>query len=522
MNESVNQGTVPLENAGRRHRRGHREKGALTQPPWSRLQNPLPPIEVLSLDQVETIRLASLRLLAEVGMEMHDPWARDVMKAAGCDVDHGTMRVRLDPAFVEEQIAKAPSEFTLRARNPQHDLVMGGNNVNIGSVIGPPYCSDLDQGRRNGSTQDVRNFVRLLQSLNTIHYVYGTPFEAMDRPPEIRHLQGYINGIELTDKVWGSWMLGRFRAVDAINMACMVFDTDRNGLKERPALMANINTNSPLVLDAAMTHGARAFAECGQAVIVTPFTLSGAMAPATIAGALVGQNAEAIAAITLLQTVQPGMPCVYGSFTSNVDMRTGAPAFGTPEYAKAAFASGQLARLQGLPWRSSNACAANVEDVQAAYESEMSIWATVMSHCNLMIHGGGWLEGGLTASFEKLILDAEMLQVMTSMLRPIEVSEATLGLEAFREVGPGGHFFGAADTLNRYEDAFYAPLVTDWSNYENWRDRGSLTATQRANGIWKKMLKDYEPPPLDPDLLQDLQAYAARREAEIASGVGVE
>jgi trimethylamine--corrinoid protein Co-methyltransferase len=522
VSETINQAPLLRENSGRRQRRGQREKGALIQAPWSHLQNPLPPVEVLSLDQVENIRLTSLRLLAEVGMEMHDPWAREMLRAAGCDVDHGTMRVRFDPSFVEQQVAKAPSQFGLRARNPQRNLTLGGNHVNFGSVIGPPYCSDLDRGRRNGSTQDVRDFVRLLQSLNTIHYVYGTPFEAMDIAPGVRHLQGYINGIELTDKVWGSWMLGRFRAEDAINMACMLFETDRDGLQKDPALIGNINTNSPLVLDAAMTHGARAFAECGQVVIVTPFTLSGAMAPATIAGALVGQNAEALAVITLLQTYQPGMPCVYGSFTSNVDMRTGAPAFGTPEYAKAAFASGQLARLQGLPWRSSNACASNVEDAQATYESEMSIWSTVMSHCNLMIHGGGWLEGGLTASFEKLILDAEMLQMMTSMLRPIEVSEATLGLNTYKEVGPGGHFFGAADTLSRYADAFYAPIVTDWSNFENWRDRGSMTAAQRANGIWKKMLKEYEAPEINPDLLRDLKAYAARRESEISSGIGID
>lgn len=522
MNAAVEPLIEKPEPTGRRGRRGPRIKGAITQMPWTPLRNPVAPIEVLSLDHVETIRLTSLKLLAEVGMEMHDPWAREVLKAAGCTVDEGQRRVRFDPSFVEQQVAKAPSEFTLRSRNPQRNLTLGGNIINFGSVIGPPYCSDLDRGRRTGSTEDVRDYVRLLQSLNTIHYLYGTPFEAMDLPPEVRHLQGYLNSIELTDKVWGSWMLGRFRADDAINMACMAFGTDRDGLQKDPALIGNINTNSPLVLDAAMTHGARAFAECGQTVIVTPFTLAGAMAPATMAGALVGQNAEALATIALLQTVQPGMPCVYGSFASNVDMRTGAPAFGTPEYAKAAFASGQLARLQGLPWRSSNACGANVEDAQAAYESEMSIWSTVMSHCNLMIHGGGWLEGGLTASFEKLILDGEMLQMMVSMLQPIEVSDETLGLSTFAEVGPGGHFFGAADTLSRYEDAFYSPLVSDWSNYENWRDGGSLTATQRANGVWKKMLGDYVPPDLNPDLLGDLTAYVDRRKTEIARGVGAE
>ncbi|MEO8242680.1 MAG: trimethylamine methyltransferase family protein [bacterium] len=522
MNSPIDPTIVKLDLAGRRGRRGPRVKGAISQLPWAQLHNPMPPTEVLSLDQVETIRLTSLRLLAEVGMEMHDPWARDVLKGAGCHVDDASMRVRFDPNFVEEQVAKAPSQFTLRSRNPQRSLTLGGNIVNIGSVVGPPYCSDLDRGRRSGTTEDVRNYVRLLQSLNSIHYLYGTPFEAMDLPPEVRHLQGYLNSIELTDKVWGSWMLGRFRAEDAINMTCLVFDTDRDGLQRNPALIGNINTNSPLVLDAAMTHGARAFAECGQAVIVTPFTLAGAMAPATIAGALVGQNAEALAVIALLQTVTPGMPCVYGSFTSNVDMRTGAPAFGTPEYAKAAFASGQLARLQGLPWRSSNACAANVEDAQAAYESEMSIWSTMMSHCNLMIHGGGWLEGGLTASFEKLILDAEMLQMMISMFRPIEVDDSTLGLSTFAEVGPGGHFFGAADTLSRYEDAFYAPMVSDWSNFENWRDAGSLTASQRANGVWKKLLHEYEPPEIDPFLVEDLKGYADRRKSEISAGIGIE
>lgn len=517
---------TPIENSRPSVRRGRRNaqrvKGAISQLPWAQMRNPLPPVEVLSLDEVEAIRQASLTLLSEIGMEMHDPWARQVLKSAGCEVDESRMRVRFDPAFIEQQAAKAPSEFTLRSRNPQRNLTMGGNVINFGSVVGPPYCSDLDRGRRSGTTEDVRDYVRLLQSLNTIHYLYGTPFEAMDLKPEERHLQGYLNSIELTDKVWGSWMLGRFRAEDAVNMACMVFETDRDGLLHDPALIGNINTNSPLVLDEAMTHGARVFAECGQAVIITPFTLSGAMAPATIAGALVGQNAEVLATLALLQTVQPGMPCIYGSFTSNVDMRTGSPSFGTPEYAKAAFASGQLARLQGLPWRSSNACTSNTVDAQATYESQMSIWSTMMSHCNLMIHGGGWLEGGLTASFEKLILDSEMLQVMTCMLKPIEVSESTLGLGAYREVGPAGHFFGAADTLGRYEDAFYTSMVSDLSNYENWRDGGSLTATQRANGVWKQLLREYEAPPIDPELLADLTGYVDRRKSEISSVINAE
>ncbi|MGH7185501.1 MAG: trimethylamine methyltransferase family protein, partial [Pseudomonadota bacterium] len=467
--------------AGRSNRRGPRDKNAIAQLPWARLTNRLAPVEVLSSDEVEHIHNMSLRLLAEVGMSMHDPEARDILARAGCAADHGTMRVRFDPAFIEEQVARAPSSFTLRARNAERDLTFGGNHINFASVVGPAYCSDLDRGRRPGMTHDVREYVRLLQSLNTVHLIYGTPFEAMDVAPQVRHLEGYFNGIELTDKAWAGWLLGRYRAEDAIDMACLVFGTDREGLRARPACIANINTNSPLVLDAAMSQGAMAFAECGQAVVVTPFTLAGAMAPATLAGALVGQNAEALACIALLQTINPGTPCIYGTFTSNVDMRTGAPAFGTPEYAMAAFASGQLARRHRLPWRSSNACAANCVDAQAAYESEMSIWGAVMGHTNMVMHGAGWMEGGLVASYEKMIVDAEMLQMMSEFLQPIVVNDDTLALDAIAEVGPGGHFFGAAHTYAHYETAFYTPMVSDWRNFETWREAGAVDAAHKAN-----------------------------------------
>jgi trimethylamine--corrinoid protein Co-methyltransferase len=256
----------------------------------------------------------------------------------------------------------------------------------------------------------------------------------------------------------------------------------------------------------------------GQPVCVTPFTLSGAMAPATIAGALVEQNAEALAGIALVQLTRPGSPALYGGFTSNVDMKSGAPAFGTPEYVKAALAGGQLARRYGIPYRSSNANAANAPDAQAAYESEMSVWGAVMGHANMVLHGAGWMEGGLTASFEKVIIDAEILQMMAEALRPIEVSEEAFGLQAIAEVGPGGHFFGSAHTLARYEDAFYAPLLSDWRNHEAWRAAGSATAARRANRLWKEILAAYEPPPLDPAIAEAVTAYVARRKEEISRG----
>ncbi len=271
------------------------------------------------------------------------------------------------------------------------------------------------------------------------------------------------------------------------------------------------------MLDAEIAQGVIAFARVGQPICVTPFALSGAMAPTTLAGALALQTAETLAACALVQLVRPGCPTIYGAFTSNVDMRTGSPAFGTPEYCLAAQASGQLARRYGLPWRSSNANASNAPDAQAAYEAEMSLWGSVTGHAGVLNQGAGWLEGGLVASYEKLILDAEMLQMMKVWSQGIEVDEATLGLKAIQEVGPGGHFFGAAHTLERYESAFYRPLVSDWSNFENWRDAGAKDATQRAHEIWKALLAAYEPPPLDEGIREALIDYVARRKQALAA-----
>jgi trimethylamine--corrinoid protein Co-methyltransferase len=251
-----------------------------------------------------------------------------------------------------------------------------------------------------------------------------------------------------------------------------------------------------------------------QPIVMTPFTLSGAMAPATIAGALAEQNAEALAGITYMQVVAPGCPVMYGGFTSNVDMKTGAPAFGTPEYTRAAMAGGQLARRYKIPYRSSNACAANAVDAQAAYESEMSVWGAVMGHANMIMHGAGWMEGGLVANYEKMILDAEILQGMGEFMQPIVVNDDTLALDAITEVGPGGHFFGVGHTLERYETAFYAPILSDWRNFETWREAGALTADQRANAIWKQLLVDYQQPPLDPAKDEALKEFVERRRRE--------
>ena len=264
-----------------------------------------------------------------------------------------------------------------------------------------------------------------------------------------------------------------------------------------------------------MAGGLIELARAGQPVIVTPFTLAGAMAPVTVIGAITQQNAEALAGIVLTQLVRPGTPAVYGGFTSNVDMRTGSPAFGTPEQTKASLITGQLCRRYKIPFRSSNTNASTSVDAQSAYESEMSLWGAVMGHANRIAHGGGWLEGGLVASFEKLIIDVEMMQMMAEFVEPLVVNEETLAIEAMREVQPGGHYFGTAHTMERYDSAFYSPVVSDWTNFENWKEAGGLDSAQRANAIWKQAINDYEQPPLDPAILEELEDYIERRKREL-------
>jgi trimethylamine--corrinoid protein Co-methyltransferase len=306
--------------------------------------------------------------------------------------------------------------------------------------------------------------------------------------------------------------------LDAAEMVAISRGVSLDELAERPGVMSNINVNSPRRVDGAMAAGLMELARLGQVVVITPFTLMGAMAPVTLAAALVQQNAEALACIALAQMVRPGSPVIYGAFTSNVDMRSGAPAFGTPENTQATLAGGQLARRYGLPYRSSNASASNVVDAQAAYESQMSLWGAIMGGANIVYHAAGWMEGGLTASFEKFVLDAEMLQMMSEVLQPIEVDTASLGLDAIREVQPGGHFFGAAHTLERYETAFYQPILSDWRNFETWAEDGARSATERATGIWKDLLRTYQEPPIDPGIKEALEAYVRRRKEKIADG----
>jgi trimethylamine--corrinoid protein Co-methyltransferase len=501
------------EETPRRRRRGA-ERTPAPAAPRVQPQLPFKPVDLLSADELEAIHQASLQVLKEIGMDFLHAEAKAILKAAGADVDPNSDRVRFDPALIEAQIGKAPRQFTLHARNPARDLIIGGGFTAFASVASAPNSFDRDGGRRPGSHRDYQNFIRLGQTFDSIHLWGGYPVEPVDLHASVRHLDAIFDLLTLSDKPVHAYSLGRQRNLDAIEMVRIARGLDEAALEREPSLFTIINSSSPLRLDTPMLEGIIEMARHNQVVVLTPFTLAGAMAPVTIAGALVQQNAEALAGLVLAQIVRPGSPFVYGGFTSNVDMKSGAPAFGTPEYMKTAMIGGQLARRYGLPYRSSNTNAANSLDAQAAYESVFSLWGAVMGGVNLMMHGAGWMEGGLQASFEKMALDADLLAMVEDFLKPVSVEQSELALDAMREVGPGGHYFGAEHTKARYRNAFFAPMISDWRNYETWREAGAPTAYDAAHRLYKERLEHYVAPPFEADRREALEAFVARRKAE--------
>ncbi|HEX4151675.1 MAG TPA: trimethylamine methyltransferase family protein [Steroidobacteraceae bacterium] len=506
-------------NRRRQGGRGRRSDGtAVPQLPWTEVVNPYAPMEVLSADQLEAVHLTSLRILEELGMEVMSARALEILRAAGAQVDAASRTVRLDRGLVENALASAPASFVLEPRNAARSIVMGGNRINFGLVAGPPNVHDCERGRRPGNFRDYCDFIRLAQYFNVIHLLGNQVCAPIEMPASSRHLDTYRANLVYTDRVFHCSAIGAGRALDAIRMAAIARGITLEEIAASPGLITIISVNSPRRFDEAMCDGLVCMAEHGQAVVITPFTLMGAMAPVTLAAALAQQNAEALFGIVLSQATRPGAPVMYGAFTSNVDMRSGAPAFGTPENAKANIAGGQLARRYRLPYRTSNASASNAADAQGAYETQMSLWGAILGHGNLVYHAAGWQEGGLTASFEKLVLDVEMLQMMVEFLKPIAVDESELGFDAIKGVPTGGHFFGEPHTMQRYEHAFYRPLVSNWQNFENWQIGGARDATQRATEIWKKALSEYREPLLDPAIREALDAYVEMRRSEIGSG----
>ncbi len=497
----------------RRATRRHASSGPshIDQLPWKQPQVHFPPLELVSADQLETIHLASLDILKNIGMEIMSPDARALLIKAGVDVDKSTHMARFEADFVEQTIKTAPARFRLHARNKQKHLEIGGNYITNGCVSSPPNVSDMDNGRRTGNTKDFQNLLRLSQYFNIIHLIGGYPVEPIDRHVSTRHLLNTRDMITLTDKALSGYCLNRQAIRDVIEMTRISRQLTNEQLDSEPSLFSVINTNSPLKFDGAMLDGILEMSARNQVICVTPFTLAGAMAPVTLAGALAQQNAEALVGMVMTQLVRPGAPFVYGGFTSNVDMKSGAPAFGTPENMKTSVIGGQLARRYNVPYRTSGVSASNTVDAQAAYETVFSLWGTTMGGGNIVKHAAGWMEGGLVASYEKLILDVDLLQMVSQFLEPLVVNKETLGFDSIVEAGVGGHFFGTSHTQARYKDAFYAPLISDWRNYENWQEAGSPQSWQKANAIWKQVLEVYEEPPIDKTMLEELDGFIAKR-----------
>jgi len=487
----------------------------LANKPFRRLQNSYAPLEILSPAQIEQIHNASMHILENIGIEFLDDQAFRCWQQAGAQVEPKTRRVQIDRGLLLELVAKAPAQFQLQARNPAHSLTFGGNHINFATVGAAPYYADLDQGRRPGTLADFRKMVKLAQVCTPIHVVEGLFVEPQDISVDQRNLEKGLAVFQLSDKVMTTAAHGRIAAQDYVNMAVIVFG-GLEAIQQQPVFASNVNANSPLRFDDRMLSALMVYARNGQPCIITPFILAGAMGPITLAGAIAQQNAEALAGIALTQLVNPGVPVIYGGFTTNIEMQSGSPAFGTPEGAMALSAGAQLARHYRLPYRGSGGLTTSkTPDAQAAFETQMTLWPAVMAHANLIMHSAGWLESGLVCSLEKFILDVEGLAMMHTFLGGIDVNEETLTLDSIAEVGPGGHHLGTAHTMSRFRSGFYRPIVADRLNYETWQEAGSWDAAKRANLVAKQLLQQYEQPVLETAVSDELQAYVQRRKSEL-------
>jgi len=455
----------------------------IQQAPWIIPVNTDRPTEPLNEEGVEAIHNGAMRILEEIGIDFLNEEALDLFKEIGVKVNGSN--VRMDREWVMEMVAKAPSEFTITPRNLDRQITIGGRNMVFGNVSSPPNYFDLETGKVPGTRKQCQDLLKLTQYFNCIHFAGGYPVEPVDIHARDRHLDVVYDKLTLTDKVMHAYSLGKERVEDVIEMVKIGGGLSEEEFQSRPHMYTNINSTSPLKHDQPMIDGCLRMVRRGQAVIVTPFTLAGAMAPVTMAGAVAQSIAEAMAAIALFQWVKPGCPCVLGTFTSNVDMKTGAPAFGTPEYIRATQMTGQMARFYGLPLRSSGSCAANVPDGQAMWETTASLWAAVQSGTNAVYHAAGWLEGGLIASPEKFVMDCEVLGQLIRYFDPAITATTPddIAVEAIREVGGEGHFFGIQHTQDRYETAFHQPFLSDWRNYEGWEIAGGIWTAERAHHL---------------------------------------
>ena len=496
----------------RRRSRGKDAPASMREVNYRQLKNPFPPISIFSEDEAMNMHATSLRILEELGMRVLLPEAREIFAAGGARVKDDMVHIGHD--MVEAAIASAPKSFICRGGSRRRDFIMEQGSLLFQPGAGAPYATDLKRGRRPGSAQDFREYTLITQHYDVLQML-SPSVEPQDVPTHVRHYYTTRTQLELTDKLLFFYSRGRPQAVDNFEMLSIARGLTEEELKADVHAFTVINTNSPRTIDIPMAQGLIDFARYRQMPIVTPFTLMGAMAPITVAGAITLSHAEALAGITLNQLTNPGAPVCYGTFTSNVDMKSGAPAFGTPAHFQASLAAGQMARLLGLPWRSAAGSASNINDAQAANENQFGLWGCLLAGANVVMHAGGWLEGGLTVSFEKLITDIDVLNMVAELCSGRRAGVDEIGFEkALSQVNPMGHFFDAPQTMERYNTEFYDPVVHSYANFGNWSEAGSLDANTRATSIWQNIINAEPRQMLVPERVEAIAKFIERRESE--------
>jgi trimethylamine--corrinoid protein Co-methyltransferase len=499
----------------KRRRENPRERRLARAAKVSKMVQPvhnIPIYEILNDEGVELIHAKSMEILKEVGVDFYLDEAQGILKEHGVEMKGDT--AFFEPGLIEEYVAKAPDHFTQLARNPDNNLLVGTNRMIYAPVYGPPYVQDMERGRREATLEDFQNFVKLAYLSPYIHQSGGTVVEPTDSPDQTRHLDMLMSHIKYSDKAFMGSVMSGTNAEDSVKMVEILFGAE--AIRENPALVSLINISSPRRLDERMLEALTAYAKARQALIITPFILSGAMAPVSIAGTLIQQNAEALAGIAYAQMIEPGTPVVYGSFMTNVDLMSGAPMFGTPESQLALFASAQMARRYKLPFRSGGMFASSkIPDAQAAYESVMTMLPAIQARVNFVLHAAGWLENGLAAGYEKFVMDCELLGMFHTLMKGIDLSDDALALQSLWEVAPGGHHLGTEHTISHFETAFFKSKLFNYDDAEKWMLDGGKRADQIAAEKVKELLKEYEAPEIDPGVEEALEEFVTKRKAEI-------
>ncbi len=477
------------------------------------IERNIPNLEILNDEALEIIEANAETVLEEIGVNfVENPAAIQRWRDAGADVDGE--RVRLPKGLARKLCATAPAQFSQLARNPEKSDEIGGRNLVLAPVYGPPFVRDLNGGRRYATMVDFEVFVKLGYMSKWLHHSGGTVCEPTDVPVNKRHLDMLYAHMALSDKPFMGSVTDPERAADSIEMCRILFGAD---VVDQNAVMTSlININSPLTFDNVMMGALEEYAAAGQAAIISPFIVGGAMAPVSVMGTLTQVLAEVMAGVAYSQLIRPGAPALFGAFVTSIDMNSGAPTFGTPEAAQITYGAGQLARRLGLPYRSAGSfTGSKLPDAQAAYETANSLNAGLLSGVNFMLHACGWLEGGLVSSPEKFVMDADQLGVLHKLAQGVDTSDDAQAMDAIREVGPGGHYLGCAHTQAHFKTAFWRTNLLDYKPFETWADEGERDTMQLAAERVQKLLSDYQQPALDPGIDEALKAFITKRKAEM-------